>query len=355
MARPLRIDVAGGWYHVSARGIKRRAIFREDRERLYFLELIEEAVSRFGVQLHAYVLMDNHYHLVVETPAANLSTAMQWINVSYSVWFNRRRGRAGHVFQGRFTAVVAEPWASGAELSRYVHVNPVRVKRLGLDKSAQARARAGMGTATRDLARERMRRLRGYRWSSYRAYVGLTKRPEWLVTERVLALCGGGSGAKARERYREFVEAAVRERLAASPWERLEAGLMLGGKKFVARMKRLAKGNPRQQPALRAIQRRGNLKEVVRYVEQLKGEAWLTFRDQHGDWGRDMVLWLGRKVCGAKLRALAELAGVTAEATVTVAVKRLDERLRREAGLRKMMETARTELLNVTDGKKLKL
>mgnify|MGYP003339649998 FL=1 len=96
MARPLRIDVAGGWYHVTARGIERRVIYRDDRDREHFLELVAEAVTRFGVVLHGFVLMDNHYHLVVETPTANLSAAMQWLNVSYSVWFNQRReiGRA---------------------------------------------------------------------------------------------------------------------------------------------------------------------------------------------------------------------------------------------------------------------
>jgi len=91
-----------------------------DRDRKHFLELIEAAVSRFGIVVHAFVLLDNHYHLVVETPTANLSAAMQWMNVSYSVWLNRRRGRAGHLFQGRFKAVVAEPEAYAVELRRYV-------------------------------------------------------------------------------------------------------------------------------------------------------------------------------------------------------------------------------------------
>lgn len=348
MARPLRIDVPGGWYHVTARGIERRAIYRDDRDREHFLELLQEAVRRLGIVLHAYVLMNNHYHLVVETPAANLSAAMQWVNVSYSVWFNRRRGRAGHVFQGRFTAVVVEAAAYAVELSRYVHLNPVRVRRLGLDKAARVRQATGLGKApVTDLVRERVRQLRAYRWSSYRAYVGLAARPEWLMTERVLALCGDGTTAKGRAKYREFVEVAVREGLTESPWERLEAGLVLGGKKFVGRMRRLAKGNQQEQPALRALQRRCGLAEVVRAVEKLKGQRWEEFRDVHGDWGRDLVLWLGRTVSGAKLRALAKLAGVTTEASVAVAVKRLDGRMRVEARLREKAEAVRADLLNV--------
>ncbi len=95
MARPIRIEIPGGWYHVMARGNERRAIFRDDHDRQRFVELLAEWVERFGLRLHAWVLMDNHYHLLVETPEANLSRAMQWLAVSYTVWFNRRHRRAG--------------------------------------------------------------------------------------------------------------------------------------------------------------------------------------------------------------------------------------------------------------------
>ena len=91
MARPLRIQVADGWYHMTARGIDRKAVFRDDADRSHFLELLEDMVGRYRVSLHAYVLMDNHYHLLIQTPQANGSAAMQWLNVSYSVWFNRTR------------------------------------------------------------------------------------------------------------------------------------------------------------------------------------------------------------------------------------------------------------------------
>ena len=90
MSRPLRIDVAGGWYHVTARGIERRKIYRDDRDKEHFLEVLEDMVDRFGIAVHAYVLMENHYHLIVECPDANLSRAIQWLNVSYVVWFNSR-------------------------------------------------------------------------------------------------------------------------------------------------------------------------------------------------------------------------------------------------------------------------
>lgn len=108
MARPLRVGLAGGWYHVTAGGNERRAIFRDETDRAHFAELLAEWVERYGVRLHAYVLLDNHYHLLAETPLANFSPAMQWLGVSYTMWFNRRHRRVGHLFQGRSKALVLE-------------------------------------------------------------------------------------------------------------------------------------------------------------------------------------------------------------------------------------------------------
>jgi len=108
MARLLRINLAGAWYHVTARGNEQKPIYRQERDRVHFLELLAPWQERFRLRLHAYVLMDNHYHLLLETSEANLSRAMQWLNVSYTVWFNRRHQRAGHLLQGRFKAVLVE-------------------------------------------------------------------------------------------------------------------------------------------------------------------------------------------------------------------------------------------------------
>ena len=134
MARPLRIICPGAWYHVTARGNERRDIFRDDKDRVRFLEILAEMVDRFGVGLHAYVLMSNHYHLLMEVCRPNLSQAVQWLNVSYSVWFNCRHNRSGHLFQGRFKSVVVEPNAWGLSLSAYIHLNPVRIAAFGLNK-----------------------------------------------------------------------------------------------------------------------------------------------------------------------------------------------------------------------------
>jgi REP element-mobilizing transposase RayT len=133
MARPIRVEFAGAVYHVMARGNERREIFRDDTDRQRFVRTMGEMAERFGVLVHVYCLMPNHYHLLVETPRANLSRALGWLQVTYTVRFNRRWKRSGHLFQGRFKAQVVDVEGYARSLVRYVHLNPVRPK----DKRAE--------------------------------------------------------------------------------------------------------------------------------------------------------------------------------------------------------------------------
>lgn len=154
MARPLRIEVAGGLYHVTSRGDRQEAVFRADRDRQDWLALFGEVCDRFNWRCHAYCLMTNHYHVVVETPDANLSKGMRQLNGVYTQRFNRGHGLVGHLFQGRFKGILVERDAYLLELSRYVVLNPVRAAMVG-DVSA-------------------------WPWSSYRGMVGLAVTPAWL-------------------------------------------------------------------------------------------------------------------------------------------------------------------------------
>jgi len=197
MSRPLRIDRAGSCYHVTARGNERRDIYRDDADRLKFLALLENQSERFWIRPWCYVLMNNHFHLGLETCEANLSRAMQWLNVSYSVWFNRRHHRSGHLFQGRFKAVLVDWEGFGLELTRYVHLNPVRVDTLGLGKADRERHRRGLGKAEeREKGLERRERLNSYRWSSYGATIGRESAGAWLNVKKVLELMPGRSQAQ---------------------------------------------------------------------------------------------------------------------------------------------------------------
>jgi putative transposase len=345
MARPLRVERPGAWYHVTARGNERRAIYRENDDRRYFCQLLAEAVEVFAWKLHAYVLMENHFHLLVETPEPNLGRGMQWLNVSYSVWFNRRHGRCGHLFQGRYKAIIIDPLGWGLELSRYVHLNPVRLGRLGLDKSARQRDGAGAGEQpAKALVKARLSELRHYPWSSYRAYLGLAKAPPWLTRKGILELGGSGGKTASPEAYREYVEGAVRQGLSESPWEKLTAQTVLGGVEFARQISRTLKGTMREQPRWRQLSARPRMTEIIAVVEKEKGERWEEFRDRYGDWGRDLALYLGKKDFGIKLRELGEAAGGMDYMSVSAAVKRLERRAQNDAALSAALNRCRKKL-----------
>ena len=128
MARPLRIEYDGALYHITSRGNERKAIFRDDEDRVGFLEALQKVNERFNWICHAYCLMNNHYHLVVETPDGNLSKGMRQLNGVYTQYFNRKHHRVGHIFQGRYKSILIEKESYLLEVSRYVVLNPVRAK-----------------------------------------------------------------------------------------------------------------------------------------------------------------------------------------------------------------------------------
>ena len=333
MSRPLRIAVANGWYHVTARGNERKAIFRGDRDRAHFLELLGGLPERFGVRVAAYVLMGNHYHLIVQTPAANLSAAVQWLNVSYGIWFNRRHRRSGHLFQGRFRSILVE--GAGAwlgELADYVHLNPVRVLAHGLGKAErQAEQKGLLPPPTREQVTARLTCLRTHRWSSYPAYAGYAPAPPWLDVGDILARVGGARGCGPRA-YRERVEGAVRRGVSESPWTKLRAQAVLGTEAFFRSLR--PKGDRREMAALRRMERRLEWAEVVRVVEQVQGERWAVFAGRYGDWGRDVALAVARRRCGLTLRELGERAGGMDYRAVSQAVRSLERRRHARRDLR---------------------
>ncbi len=191
MARPLRLEYAGAIYHVTARGNERRAIFRSNRDRLRFLEKLVDLARVHHVQVYAYALMTNHYHFVLCTPRANLCAFMQQFNTSYTMYFNRRHSRTGHLFAGRYKAKLVEGGEYLLQLSRYLHLNPVKIKRLR--------------TLPVD---EQSEYLRKYRWSSYRSYAGLVPPSEWLTHEPLTAF-GGQDSDDSRTAYQDYVEELV--------------------------------------------------------------------------------------------------------------------------------------------------
>jgi putative transposase len=322
MARHVRIRVSGGWYHVCTRGHNREGIFCCPRDREHFLELVEEMRGRFRVHVCAYCIMTTHYHLLVRTPEANISRAIQWLNGSYGIWFNKAHDRSGHVFGERFKAILLENGATGLEVSVYIHMNPVATKALGLGKMEKAVQGVGLGKPpSKDVVERRLDQLRRFPWSSYRAYAGYSKTAEWLDCGELLGRMGKTQGEQA-SRYRALVEDRIRQGVEEDLWEQVRWGAVLGGERFARKVRGRIVVSA-QSRYRRDLRRRRSFDEIVRMVERLKGEKWETFRDRHGDWGRDLALWAGRQYGGLRLGELAAKTGVTSDAAVSMAVKRL--------------------------------
>ena len=251
MARPLRIEFPGAVYHLTARGNARQNIVLDDEDRQRFLSVLERVVSRFQLAVYAYCLMDNHYHLLLETRDANLSRAMRQLNGVYTQGLNRRHGQVGHVLQGRFKAIVVDRERYLLELCRYVVLNPVRA--------------------------QITRKPDTYRWSSYRATAGRAPVPPFLAVDWLLAQFGRQRAA-AQRKYERFVAEGMGQ---AAPWERLQGQVLLGDETFVERLrpalqdKRPIREIPRGQrfatrPALARLFGSGVLPDLDRRNEAIR-------------------------------------------------------------------------------------
>lgn len=341
MARPLRIDVEGGWYHVMSRGIERRTIFLDDSFCLHFLDLLGEMSERFCVEVHAYVLMGNHYHLILRTPHANASRAMQWLNVSFSAWSNSKRQRVGHVFQGRFRSTLID--GDGAWLlkaSAYLHLNPVRVSALGLSKTVNKAESMGLVKPDREKIRERLRVLREYRWSSYRCYGNYGAVPEWLVTGEILGRAGGV------ERYRRFVQGYVTRGIDPDEFAGLADRVAIGSLKFLDMARSLVRSVSPEQPDRGFVARRVPFEKIVSVVEELKGERFADFSNRYGDWGLSMVLYLARMHSGLTLAQIGDMAGGMDYKAVDTRLRRFRRLLEKNRDMRSKIEQCKTRVTN---------
>jgi len=211
MARPLRVEFPGALYHVTSRGNAGQEVFLDDGDRLNFLDILAEVVERYRFICYAYCLMGNHYHLLLETPEANLSRGMRQLNGVYTQRFNRRHKRSGHLFQGRYKAILVEKDAYLLEVARYIVLNPVRA---GLVRSPGR-----------------------WRWSSYRATAGLEEPPQFLKVEWLLSQFDLRP-ERARRAYRRFVAQGKRITI----WDELKGGVILGREKFVEELKPVLEG-----------------------------------------------------------------------------------------------------------------
>jgi len=208
MARPLRVEYEGALYHITSRGNGGEKIYLDDRDRSHFLKIIQAVVDRFGWICHAYCLMGNHYHLLIETPEPNLSRGMQHLNGVYTQWFNRRHARHGHLVQGRFKSILVEKESYLLELARYIVLNPVRAKMV--------------------------RSAKDWPWSSYRATAAQADRPDFLTIDWILDQFDT-SPKKAIRAYRHFVSQGK----GIDVWDQLSGGMFMGDDEFAEGLKPL--------------------------------------------------------------------------------------------------------------------
>jgi len=294
MGRPLRIEFSGAHYHVTSRGNERKDVFKSQKDREQFLSYLESAAFRYGAIIHAYCLMNNHYHLLIETPSGNLSQIMKHINGAYTNYFNIKRKRNGHLFQGRYKAIVIEADEYAKELSRYIHLNPVR---------------AGM-----------VSRPEEYRWSSYLDYSGERTRPEWLNTAFILDYFG--KDTISGKNYRRFVEELI-EHEYESPLNRATGATILGGAEFVSEITRRyvdGKEHDRDLPALRKLSAKPTLDAIIRAAETLTGNDRLS---------KKIGIYLCHKYSGAKLKDIGERYGIK-ESAVSQASRRFEQEMERD-------------------------
>ena len=321
MARPLRIEYEGAWYHVMNRGAGGRPVFTTERDHLDFLEAVAESCERFALEIHAYCLMGNHYHLLAHTPRGNLGRAMRHLGSVYTQRHNRAHRRDGPLFRGRYKAILVDADAYLLAVSRYIHRNPVE---------------AGL-----------VERPERYRWSSYAAYLGRRAAPPWLRLDAVLARCGGGERTAG---YRAFVMDGIDAELRAF-YESSAPGAVLGGERFRAALTTevaVERSDP-ERPEARRLLEQPSLVRIAELTAAAFGVAVERLYERRRGRGnvnlpRLAAMALSRNPGDHALAAIAAAFGVRHYTTVSVAANRLERRMRDDRELAATIAALRHEL-----------
>jgi REP element-mobilizing transposase RayT len=321
MARQLRIEGENLWYHVYNRGNEKRNIFLTDTDRVKFLDSVFGKAMELSVEIHAYSLMLNHFHLYLMTRYANLSRFMHDSQSEFTTWYNRAYERAGHVYGGRYKAIVVESEGYGRELGRYIDLN-------------HPRSIAGPGVTLRDQLRD----LRDYPWSSYRAHVGLEQCPWPLRTDGVLA--GFGEDLEQQQqKYARFVKEGLLD--FTDPFESVYAQCILGSEEFIERIKRRVaqkadKGDSNAEFTRRYLMAH-ELEEIIEVVcdvcavkstSIMPCRVGAAFRD-----ARHVLLWAAAKWCRPRLsvRQIGESLGGVTHAAVWKSRQKVENLLQTDA------------------------
>lgn len=301
MARPLRIEYPGAFYHIIQRGIERKSIFFSDKDKEKFLSYLDSSHRAYAAIVHAYILMDNHYHLILETPRGNLSKIMHYLNTSYATYYNTERKRVGPLCQGRFKAILVQQDEYLHHLSRYIHLNPVRS---GMVKSPEE-----------------------YLWSSYRYYASNQKPPPWLKIDFVLRMFDNNT-LKARKLYKQFVLDGIgteKEIIKENTYK----GFILGNFDFFESIKAkfINAGDDYELPILKEI--KSENEPTLEHIRQIVRE------NSHGSkrLQRKLAIYLSRKYTQRTLNQIAAFYGKIRYSGVSQVYRRIENSRREDRSL----------------------
>lgn len=310
MARPLRIEYEGAFYHVTARGNERKRIYYDKADYGKFKEYLKKAETKYGCLLHCYVLMPNHYHLILETPQGNLSSVMQYVNGSYTTYINTKKRRSGHLFQGRYKSIVVDRDSYLLELSRYVHLNPVR---------------AALAARPEE-----------YPYSSYRAYI-FEERDEMVSHDLILDMISH-TRRDAADAYRDFVDSAIGAG-GESPLRNVYGGMILGNTGFVAEVLSrlenhdLDKEDISHRRELKAGDPPEKIIDSVCLSLGIPRDALPQTRQY-----RDTAIYLIKKHTGLTNDQVGKLLGDMSYSAVAKACQRFSEKVGKDAELQRVIE-----------------
>jgi REP element-mobilizing transposase RayT len=306
-----------------SRGNGGEAIFQTDGDHRKFIEYIAKAAEKFGIIVHVYCLMPNHYHMVIETPESNLSVSIQWLNVSYACYFNARHQRHGHLFQGRFKSILIDKSEYLDVLSRYIHLNPVRANLVS--------------------------KMSDYEWNSYRFFIGQVGPPVWLDVNRLLA----GFGTKknvAMARYRSYVEDVDLATLK-NPTDEVLEGCILGSPVFAEWVRKSFlsdRVDESQVPQLKKLKTRPTVDLIVDKVAgsfRVK-KSQILAKGQKGNMPRDVAIYFAKSLTGVSGQELGMKFGNISGAAITVRSGKINERMEANSKFRRKMRTIRERIVN---------
>ncbi len=325
MARPLRIQYPGAVYHITCRGNARADIYKDDKDRKAFLEMLKESQTIYSIKIYSYVLMSNHYHLLIETPRGNLSDYMRHFNMRYTSHYNRRHKKVGHIYQGRFKGILVDKDIYLTMLSRYIHLNPVRIKSI-----------------KHMPYREKLKYLQKYKWSSFPGYINKRKKQEFIDYDLVLEEYGGDN-EKGRHAYGSILGLDISVNMEIK--DKIVGQSIIGREDFIEKVvDRYLKKDPniREQPSLRELHGLRAKEEIIGAIKEETGKCLDEIKKSKGI-ERNVLMDFLYRVGGIKGTEIGRLLEVD-YSTVSQGRKRLRDRLKKDKKLKQIVNRIERKL-----------